>query len=107
MNSLELDLQEYIINYCDKNNISIDLRFQCFADVNKFYTNDTEFSLDCVGYYTESFEDIKQFFKDYLDAMWENCKPPINRIALYIKDIIDMDSWYDVIVGGGLFTDTI
>ena len=105
MNNFESELQEYIFDYCDMKEIEIDLRFACFGDENKFYTHDTEFSLDCVDYYTEDFEDIKKFFKHYLDAMWEDCKSPMNRIALYIKDIVDMDSWYEVIVGGGLFKD--
>ena len=105
MADFESELHEYISDYCCDKNISIDLRFECFGDVNKFYTNDAEFSLDCVNYYTEDFEDIKKFFSDYLDVMWEKCESPMNRIALYIKDIYDMDGWYDVIVGGGLFTD--
>lgn len=99
------ELQEYIENYCKTKNIQIDLRFACLADMNRFYTNDAEFSLDCVNYYTKDFEDIKKFFSDYLDVMWEKCELPMNSIALYIKDIVDMDSWYEVIVGGALFTD--
>lgn len=101
----ELELREYIFDYCESKNISIDLRFACFGDVNKFYTNNTEFVLECLAYYAQDNEDIKQFFTNYLDIMWENCKLPFNRIALYIKDIVDMDSWYEVIIGGGLFTD--
>lgn len=99
------ELKEFIENYCETKNISIDLRFACLADVNRFYTNEVEFSLDCVNYYAEDFEDIKKFFADYLDIMWEKCELPMNRIALYIKDIVDMDYWYDVTVGGGLFED--
>ena len=99
------ELQEYIENYCETKNIQIDLRFACLADMNRFYTNDAEFSFDFVSYYTEDFEDIKKFFSDYLDVMWEKCESPMNSIALYIEDIVDMDDWYDVIVGGGLFTD--
>lgn len=105
MNNFELELQEYIIDYCNINNIPIDLRFACFGDRNEFYTNDAEFFLECIEYYTEDGEDIKQFFANYLNIMWENCKHPMNRIALYVKDIIDMDNWYEVVVGGGLFTD--
>ena len=99
------ELKEYIENLCETKNISIDLRFACLGDVNKFYTHNEEFSLDCINYFTEDFEDIKQFFADYLDLMWSGCEKPMNRIALYIEDIEDMDSWYDVIVGGGLFED--
>lgn len=101
----ELELRDYIFDYCDMKNIIIDLRFACFGDRNKFYTYSKEFSLDCVSYYAEDFEDIKQFFTNYLDAMLEKCEAPMNRIALYVKDIVDMDSWYEVIVGGGLFED--
>ena len=105
MKNFELELREYIFDYCESKNISIDLRFACFGDMNKFYINDTEFSLKCVEYYTKDREDIKQFLTYYIDTMCENCKYPYNRIALYIKGIVDMDSWYEVIVGGGLFTD--
>lgn len=105
MVGIEKELQEHIFNYSENKNVSIDLRFACFGDRNKFYTYSKEFSLDCVSYYIEDFEDIKQFFTNYLDAMLEKCKAPMNRIALYIKDIIDMDGWYEVIVGGGLFED--
>lgn len=96
------ELQEYISNYCCANNIQIDLRFSCFGDVNKFYINDAEFSLDCVMY---DVEDIKQFFAGYLDKMWENCEYPMNRVALYIKDIFDMDDYYVVSLGSALFVD--
>lgn len=101
----ELELRDYIFDYCDMKNIIIDLRFACFGDRNKFYTYSKEFSLDCVSYYAEDFEDIKQFFTNYLDVMLENIEAPMNRVALYIEDIVDMDGWYDVIVGGGLFED--
>lgn len=105
MKNIESELQEYIFNYCNEKNMSIDLRFACFGDENKFYMNNKEFSVSCVGYYTEDIRDIKQFFIRYLDHMWEDCKYPINRTALYIKDIVNMDSWYEVIVGGCLFVD--
>lgn len=105
MNNFELELQEYIVDYCNINNIPIDIRFACFGDRNEFYTNETEFSLVCNEYYTEDGEDIKRFFTDYLNIMWENCNPPMNKLALYVKDIVDMDSWYEVVVGGAMFID--
>ena len=105
MRNIESELHEYICDYCKKNNISIDLRFACFGDINRFFTNNTKFSLNCIDYYTQDFEDIKQFLVYYVDTMWGNCRYPYNRIALYIKDIVDMGSWYSVVVGGGLFTD--
>ena len=101
----ELELRDYIFDYCESKNISIDLRFACFGDMNKFYTNNIEFAVDCVNYDADDFEDIKKFFVHYVDIMWKQCRYPMNRIALYIKDIVDMDGWYEVVVGGGLFTD--
>lgn len=105
MTDIFIDVQNHIINYTLTNNIPVDLRFACFGDENKFYTNGTDFSLTCVPYFTDDIEDIKEFFTLYLDKMWESCTPPMNRLALYIEDIVDMDSWYEVIVGGGIFID--
>ena len=105
MKNFELELQEHILNYCASKNISIDLRFKCFGDENKFYTNDTEFSADCVEYYANGHEEIKRFLIEYIDIMWKNCNPPMNRIALYVEDIADMGGWYNMIIGGGLFED--
>ena len=105
MKNIELELKEYILNYCITNNIQIDIRFACFGDNNKFYTDRTEFSVSCLSYGIRDLEDIKQFLVDYLEKMLKNCKYPINRVALYIKDILCMDRGYEVIVGGCLFVD--
>lgn len=105
MKYIEKELYEYICDYCDTKNIPIDLHFRCFGDVNKFYTHDIEFGCNCVNYYAEDLKDIKNFFRHYLDIMWSNRSHAVNRVALYIEDIVDMDGWYDVIVGGGLFED--
>ena len=101
----EKSLYEYILSYCEAKNIQIDLRFRCFGDVNKFHTNNTELVLECHDYYTRDNEGIKKFFAYFLDTMWENCKPPFNRIALYIKDVVDRGGWYEVNIGSGLITD--
>ena len=105
MVNIEKELQEYIFNYCESKNMSIDLRFACFGDRNKFYTYSKEFSLYCVSYYVKNFKDIEQFFTDYLDIMLEERKSLTNRIALFVEDIIDRCSWYEVIVGGCLVVD--
>lgn len=105
MKNIELELKEYICNYCIEKNMSIDIRFQCFGDKNKFYTNNTEFSVDCASYGIIYLEDLKQFFVDYLDEMLKNCKYPINRVALYIQDILHMDKLCIVTVGGCIFVD--
>ena len=105
MKSMELELQEYIHNYCDEKNMSIDLRFACFGDENKFYMNNEEFSVICISYYTYDFEDVKKFCIDYLNHEWKHYEYPYNRTALYIQDIIYIDGWYEVLVGGRLFVD--
>ncbi len=105
MNDIINELNECIFEHCLMNDISADIRFAHFGNENKFHTNGTDFSLDCLSYYADDIEDLKQFFVDYIDTLWEHCTPPMNRIALYIKDIVDMDTWYEVIVGAGLFTD--
>lgn len=105
MKCIEKELHEYIYDYCDKKGMPIDLRFRCFGDTNKFYTNDMGFGFNCVSYYAEDFKDIKNFFRHYLDIMWNHRYHPMNRIGLYIEDIVNMGGWYDVIVGGGLFED--
>lgn len=105
MKNFELELQEHILNYCGSKNIPLDLRFKCFGDENKFYTNDTEFSADCVEYYANSLADITVFFTTSIDAMWEKCNPPMNKVGLYVEDIADMGGWYNITIGGALFTD--
>lgn len=105
MNNITYELQECIFEHCLINNISADIRFECFGDENKFYTNGTDFSLGCISYHTGDAEETKEFFLDFLDELWKNCKHPMNRIALYIEDIIDMGDCYDVSVGAGMFTD--
>ena len=101
----ELGLQKYIIDYCESKNIPIDLRFACFGDENKFYHNDTEFSLEYSSYHSDNSEDIKRLFAFILDVMWEHCTHPLNRLALYVKDTVAMDDWYEVTFGYGAFTD--
>ena len=108
MTNIEKELCKYIFDYCETNGIAADIHFRCFGDENKFYSHDTEFTLECNSYFVDNFngiEDVKRFFVNYLDAMWEHCESPMDRIALYIEDIVDHDDWYDVIVGGGIFVD--
>ena len=105
MKYFEEELREYIDNLCETKKIPIDLRFGCFGDINKFYINDKYISLDCVAYYTEGTDDIKQFFHTYLTHLWESATQSNHRLAVYVKDILCMDGWTDVIVGGCLFED--
>ena len=99
------NLQKYLINYCDEKNISVEMHFRWYGDENKFYSYGTPFSLDCNEYDADSTEDVKHFLTEYLDILQEHCTSPMNRIALYVQDIVDMDGWYNVIIGGGLFID--
>ena len=105
MKYFEEELQEYIHDLCETKNIPIDLRFACFGDINKFYTNNKEVSLDCVAYYAQGTDDIKQFFHTYLTHLWESATQPNHRLAVYVKDLVCMDGWINVIVGGCLLED--
>ena len=101
----DLEMQEYLYELCKNKGISADIRFKWLGDINRFYTCNKEFSLDCMSYYAKDINDVKNFFDIYLDNLYEYCEHPINSIALYIEDIVDMNGWYDVIVGGCLFVD--
>lgn len=84
---------------------TIDLRFQCFGDTNKFYTNNEVFSLNYTSYYTDNIDGVKQFFEDYLDQLWRDGNHFYNRLALYVKDIIDMNDTFKIMVDAALFVD--
>lgn len=101
------ELQNLFYNYSVANNIRVEWHFACYGDDNKFYTNGTWVSLECVNYHLDDFEDVKQFFTAYLDRMREVCVRPFNRIGLHIADIVNMDDYYEVIVGGALFSDEV
>ena len=107
MKIFEDEVQEYIINYCETNNVAIDLRFRCFADINKFWSGKTNtcFELECVNYYAHDTEDIKTLVSCLIDVLWEQATQPSNRIALYIQNIVDHDCWVDVAIGSCLFED--
>lgn len=100
-------IQEYIYDLCESKNISIDLRFRCFGDTNIFCENNSVFTIDCESYYAKDIDDVKQFFESYLNILWfqSSYNHGNYRIALCVKDIVDKDGWYDVIVGGRLFKD--
>lgn len=112
MDAIE-EIKEFIENYCETKNIPIDLRFACLGDVNRFCTEDgNQFSVDCVIYHienytTKSITDIKQFFVDYINHLWQDGKYPYNSMAIYVQNVIDMYSWYEVIVGSALFNDNV
>lgn len=107
MEFFEDELQEYIINYCETNNIAVDLRFRCFADMNKFWSSKTNscFELDCVNYYASDTEDIKTLVSHIIDVLWEQATQPSHRIALYVQNIVGHGSWIDVVIGSCLFED--
>lgn len=100
-------IQEYIYALCESKNIPIDLRFHCVADMNKFWSNKTNsyFEIDCVNYYASNIEDIKILISHIVDVLWEQAAQPNHKIALYIEDIVDMNGWFDVCIGGCLFED--
>ena len=108
MKCFEGELQEYIINYCEINNISPpDFRFRCFGDVNKFWSSKTNscFELDCVSYYASDIEDVKTLVSHIIDVLWEQTTQPNHRIALYFKNIVGKGDWIDITIGSCLFED--
>lgn len=100
-------IQEYIYTLCESKNIPIDLRFHYFADMNKFWSNKTNsyFEIGCVNYYASNIEDIKILISNIIDVLWGQATQPNHKIALYIEDIVDMNDWFDVCIGGCLFED--
>ena len=98
----DMMIQEYIYDFCESKNISIDLRFRCFGDTDIFYENNILFCVDYESYYAKNIDGIKQFFADYLNIL---SVAHNHKIALAVKDIIDRDGWYEIIVGSCLFKD--
>ena len=100
------DLHEYICNLCEIKGVSIDLRWGCFGDRNKFYINNEYISLDCDEYYENSIKNIRKLFDIYINLLCKRfMQPPKNRIALYVEDIIYEDGWYKIIAGACTFKD--
>ena len=98
-------LNDCIFDWCHQNGIWIDLRWKCFGDRNKFYTNNEEFTVKCTHYLATNLDDVKDLITMYIESIWEYIEHPNNRMVLYIEDIVDNDSWYDVVMGGFLFRD--
>lgn len=101
------ELKEYIDDLCEARGIPIDLRFYHLADVNRFFSKDDtsyeEFEIKCNEYYAKDVEDIKVLISEFITSLWRFATFPNHKVAIYIKDIIDRDGWYNVIVGGCLF----
>lgn len=104
---IENVLYDYITAYCVSNNINIDCRFQCFGDVNKYYTRNQKISINCVTYHYYAFDidGIKDLFKRHIDTLWNEFKAQNNRIGLYIENITETERGYTIIMGGCLFYD--
>lgn len=99
-------LHKHIHNLCETKGMSIDLRWGCFGDINKFYINNKNFSLNCDEYCGFSIEDITELLNNSITLL---CDFAIcgrdNRIALYIEDIVYENSLYKVIFGACTFKD--
>lgn len=107
MNCFEEELQEHIYDLCETKGISIDFRFRCFGDVNKFYSSKTNscFELVCENYYASNTEDVKKLVTNIIDLLWEQAAQPNHRIALYLQNIVGKGNWIDVTIGSCLFED--
>ena len=99
------NLKNEIFDICYERGMWVDIRWKCFGDRNKFYINNEDYVISCVNYFASDLDDVKDLLLMYIENMWEDIEPPHNRVAMYIEDIVDMDGWYQVIMGGCLFRD--
>lgn len=106
--SIEQEIYEYICDLCGEKKIPLEIRWRCFGDPSRFYKDDKEFTIACVEYYASNVEDIKYLMIDYIEAIWEdeevweNINRSNYRVAIYVMDIVDMDGWYNVTMGGAI-----
>ena len=99
------EIKDHIDDFWLKENMSVEVQLGCFGDENRIYIDGKKYSLECTEYYAKDIQDIKTFFENYISSLWENSTLPYHRIVIHIDDIIDMDGWYNVIVGGCLYED--
>lgn len=101
--TLEEDLQNYICDLCDTENILIDIRFACLGDENLFYEEKSGcFPIRCEHYHVDNISEVKKLITNtYLVRLWQQAKSN-QMIALYIRDIINTGNGYNVVVGGRL-----
>lgn len=103
---MEEMLQKYIYDLCATENILIDLRFASLGDENMFYEEVSgEFPVSCEDYHVENIEEVKKLIANtYLVRLWQHARPN-QKIALYIRNIVNTGNGYNVSVGGSLFKD--
>lgn len=103
---MEEMLQKYIEDLCATENIKIDLRFASLGDENLFYKDGKDaFPLRCDHYHVENIEEVKKLIANtYLVRLWQQAKPN-QKIALYVRNIVNTGNGYNVSVGGDLFKD--
>lgn len=111
-NIIELELQEYMYNYCKLKNIQSEIRFACFGDNDKIYLTRSIFKkIETHSYYTKTAEAIKTLLISHLDKVWNSLivAPEYNsknaKVVLFIKDIISCNNRYKIITGTMLFID--
>lgn len=100
-----VEIQDHINDFWAKENIATVISWGCLGHLNSFYIDGKLTPLECTGHYASDIQDIKIFFEHYITSLWEYATLPRHSVALHIEDIIDMDGWYNVIVGGCLFED--
>lgn len=102
-NSIEEDLQNYIYDLCDRENISIDLRFACYGDENMFYKEEKgAFPIRCEHYHVDNISEVKKLIANtYIVRLWQHSTKH-QMIALYISEVINTGNGYNVIIGGQL-----
>lgn len=108
MKCLELELHDYICDYCIDKGISLEIRWRALGDPSVFYKDNQEFTIACVSYYASDIEDIKTLLTMYVEEMWgyeefwANVSRSDYRVAIYVMDIVDKGNWYEVVIGGAI-----
>lgn len=108
MKCIEQEIHDYVHDLCREKEIPIEIRWCCFGDSSGFYKDGKMFTIACDEYYASNIEDIKCFMINYIEAIWEyeEAWKDINRsnyaVSIYVADIVNMDGWYKVTIGGAI-----
>lgn len=103
---IEGEVYDYVCGLNESGDMSIDIRFACLGDTNRFYSAGGHFVLTCADYCMNcDIEGIKLFISTYLTGLWSNRDNLYNRIALYIERVREYTYGYKISIGAALFED--
>lgn len=109
MKCIEMELNDQIYDLCIEKGIPVEIHWRCLGDICVFYKDGQEFAIACVEYYAKDISDIKLLIMEYIEAIWEDEKlwegierSGCYKVAICVMDIVDMNGWYNVIMGGAI-----